>query len=208
MRKITRREFIRISALGAAGAAAVACQPQTVVVKETVEVEVEKVVKETVVVETEKVVKETVIVQPTPEPTPTPIPVSMFSEAPTWAEMVSAGSLPPVDERVGPEPLVVQVNESLGQYGGTWHMGTMSGGDRALTARTAGYEVPMRWDKTYTQVVPNLFTTWEASEDGKEFTLFLRKGIKWSDGTLLTLSLIHISEPTRLKTRSRMPSSA
>ena len=28
------------------------------------------------------------------------------------------------------------------------------------------------------------------------------------EGTVLTLSLIHISEPTRLKTRSRMPSSA
>ncbi len=66
MRTLNRREFLRISAIAAAGAAAAACQPQTVVVKETVEVqkEVTKVVteKETVVVKEEvtKVVKEEV----------------------------------------------------------------------------------------------------------------------------------------------------
>ena len=51
-KRISRRDFIRLMA-GTAGAAALAgCQPQTVIVKETVEVEkeVEKVVKETVVV--------------------------------------------------------------------------------------------------------------------------------------------------------------
>ena len=59
---LTRREFLRTAALGAAGVAVVACQPQTVIVRETVEVEkeVEKVVKETVVVEKE------VVVTPTP----------------------------------------------------------------------------------------------------------------------------------------------
>jgi peptide/nickel transport system substrate-binding protein len=205
MSKLTRREFIRISALGAAGAAAAACAPQTVVVKETVEVEVEKVVKETVEVEVEKVVKETVIVQPSPEPTPTPIPEAMFDEAPVLAEMVSAGSLPPVDERVGPEALVVQMNESLGQYGGTWHMGSTGAGDRALTGRTAGYENPLRWDKTYTKVEPNMVTTWEASPDGKEFTLFLRKGIKWSDGTLLTADDYIFTFYDRVKNKELVP---
>ena len=52
--KMDRRTFLRLSALAAAGVTAVACQPQTVVVKETVEVEVERVVKETVEVEVEK----------------------------------------------------------------------------------------------------------------------------------------------------------
>ena len=78
--KIRRRDFLRLSAMAAAGAAAVACQPQTVIVRETVvvegtpvevevtkvvkeTVEVEKVVKETVEVEKEKVVKETIEVE-------------------------------------------------------------------------------------------------------------------------------------------------
>jgi multiple sugar transport system substrate-binding protein len=55
-KRISRRDFVRLMA-GTAGAAALAaCQPQTVIVKETVEVEKE------VVKEVEKVVKETVVV--------------------------------------------------------------------------------------------------------------------------------------------------
>ena len=48
---LTRRNFLRMAGLAAVGTAAAACQPQTVVVKETVQVE--KVVKETVEVEKE-----------------------------------------------------------------------------------------------------------------------------------------------------------
>ena len=205
MSKITRREFIRVSALGAAGIAAAACQPQTVVVKETVVVtEKQEVVKE-VTVEVEKVVVETVVVQTAPEPTPTPIPEAMFDEAPMLAEMVAAGSLPPVDERVATEAMVVQVNESIGQYGGTWHMGSSGAGDRALTGRTAGYENPLRWDKTYTKVVSNLVTTWDTSADGTEFTLFLRKGVKWSDGTLLTADDYMFTFYDRVKNKELVP---
>ena len=68
-KRMSRRDFVRLMA-GTVGAAALAgCQPQTVIVKETVEVEkqVEKVVKETV--EVEKVVKETVVVPKTAEET-------------------------------------------------------------------------------------------------------------------------------------------
>jgi ABC-type transport system substrate-binding protein len=60
---LSRRRFLRSLAAAVAGTAVVSCQPQTVVVKETVEVE--KVVKETV--EVEKVVKETVVVEKTVE---------------------------------------------------------------------------------------------------------------------------------------------
>ncbi|MFN2154694.1 MAG: twin-arginine translocation signal domain-containing protein, partial [Anaerolineae bacterium] len=56
--KLSRRQFLRSAAVAAAGAAVVACQPQTVVVKETVEVE--KIVKETVPVEVEKEVTKVV----------------------------------------------------------------------------------------------------------------------------------------------------
>jgi peptide/nickel transport system substrate-binding protein len=71
---------------------------ETVVVKETVEVEVEKIVKETVEVEVEKVVKETVEVEVEVEKvvTPTPVPgrqtlIVALSQAPT--------SLDPADHR-------------------------------------------------------------------------------------------------------------
>jgi anaerobic selenocysteine-containing dehydrogenase len=68
MKKLGRRDFLRISAGAAAGAIAAGCQPQTVVVEK------EKVVKETVVVEKE--VEKTVIVEKEVEKetvvTPTP----------------------------------------------------------------------------------------------------------------------------------------
>src|SRR5688572_18982301 len=41
-------------------------------------------------------------------------------EAPMLAEMVAAGELPPLEERLPAEPLVVEPIESIGEYGGTW----------------------------------------------------------------------------------------
>ena len=59
-KKLSRRRFLMGLGTLAAGSAVAACQPKTIIVKETVEVEkqVEKVVKETVVVEKEKIVVE------------------------------------------------------------------------------------------------------------------------------------------------------
>ena len=42
-----------------------------------------------------------------------------YNEAPALAEMVAAGDLPPVAERVSEEPLVREVLGEIGQYGGT-----------------------------------------------------------------------------------------
>ena len=35
-------------------------------------------------------------------------------------------------------------------------------------------------------VIPNIAKDWEVSEDGSEFTFFLREGMKWSDGEPFT----------------------
>ena len=39
---------------------------------------------------------------------------------------------------------------------------------------------------TGTKIVPNVAKGWEISDDGKRTTLFLRKGMKWSDGAPFT----------------------
>jgi hypothetical protein len=91
--QIGRRQFLRLSAMAAAGATAVACQPQTVVVKETVEVE--KVVKETVEVEIEKEVTTVVEKEVTKVVEKEKIvEVAGVSErqAPMFQEMVKAGT--------------------------------------------------------------------------------------------------------------------
>jgi peptide/nickel transport system substrate-binding protein len=46
-----------------------------------------------------------------------------FSEAPQLAQLVKAGKLPPVAERVGQDPLVIKPLHQTGKYGGTWRRG-------------------------------------------------------------------------------------
>ncbi|MCB0106728.1 MAG: hypothetical protein KDE53_12485, partial [Caldilineaceae bacterium] len=45
------------------------------------------------------------------------VPAS-FHEAPMLADKVAAGELPPVEERLPSDPLVIQPAEMIGQYGG------------------------------------------------------------------------------------------
>ena len=52
-----------------------------------------------------------------------------FSEAPMLAELVKAGKLPPVEQRVPQEPLVIKPVHSIGKYGGTWRRGFTGPGD-------------------------------------------------------------------------------
>ena len=42
-----------------------------------------------------------------------------YNEAPMLAARVATGELPPVEERLPPEPVVITPLEEVGQYGGT-----------------------------------------------------------------------------------------
>ncbi|MFZ6031232.1 MAG: ABC transporter substrate-binding protein [Chloroflexota bacterium] len=142
-----------------------------------------QVVKETEIVE--KVVKETEVVEKVIEITPEPI--SKYSEAPQLAEQVAAGELPAVDERLPDNPLIVLPVESIGQYGGTWHRGWRGINDFHCYGRIV-YETVLRWPRDPSDPVqPGLAEKWEWSADGKELTLYFRKGLKWSDGEPFTV---------------------
>ncbi|MBI1294578.1 ABC transporter substrate-binding protein [bacterium] len=103
-------------------------------------------------------------------------------EAPMLAEKVAAGELPPLEERLPTNPMVVTPVESLGQYGGTWRSGLRGGNDNAWLTRTIAYEYLVRWDPAWSEVVPNIAESFEANADATEFTFKLREGMKWSDG--------------------------
>jgi peptide/nickel transport system substrate-binding protein len=118
----------------------------------------------------------------TPMPTGTP---TEYNEAPMLAEMVAAGELPPVDERISEDPMVITPTEEIGQYGGTWRRICKSVADTTFGSRF-GYDPIVRWDVTGTKVVPGVAKSWEVSDDGKVFTFFLRRGLKWSDGVPFT----------------------
>jgi peptide/nickel transport system substrate-binding protein len=182
---LSRRQFLRAAALTAAGAAAVACQPQTVVVKETVEVE--KVVKETVQVEVEKEVTKVVakevtkVVEKMVEVTAVP---EVMKESPLNYGQVAAGKLPPVDERLPAEPLVWLRGEGfeqeIGTYGGTIQL--MGGADDPAPR----YEFTLSLNRFCTSTIPCVVKGWEFAEDGKSVTYMYRKGMKWSDGEPFT----------------------
>ena len=105
-----------------------------------------------------------------------------FKEAPSLAELVKAGKLPPVRERIGQDPLVVKPLREIGKYGGTWRRGFTGPFDTSNGHRAAQNDKLLYWDYTGTKIVPNIARAWEVSPDGRTITISLRRGMKWSDG--------------------------
>ncbi len=115
-----------------------------------------------------------------------PATVPAKAEAPMLTEQVQAGKLPPLAERMPKEPLVVPVVDQVGQYGGEWTSGILGGSDNAWLLRTALYDNLVRWDIEWKEVIPDIATAWDISEDGTQYTFHLREGMKWSDGKPFT----------------------
>ena len=109
-----------------------------------------------------------------------------FGEAPALAELVKAGKLPPVEQRLPQEPMVIKPLRSVGKYGGTWRRGFLGPGDSENGNRVRASDKLLFWDVNGTHIVPNVAKGWETSADGRRTTLFLRKGMKWSDGASFT----------------------
>lgn len=106
-----------------------------------------------------------------------------FKEAPQLAELVKAGKLPPVTERIGQDPLVIKPVHEIGKYSGTWRRGFTGPADFANGYRCcSGTDHILFWDYVGENVVPNIAKGWETADGGRTLTLHLRRGMKWSDG--------------------------
>jgi peptide/nickel transport system substrate-binding protein len=112
---------------------------------------------------------------------------AQFAEAPLFAEQTASGALPPVQERLPLNPMVVTPNEQVGTYGGTWRTAIVGGQDLAWLVRTVAYDHLVRWDPAWEAVIPNIAESWETSADGRTYTFKLREGHKWSDGQPFTV---------------------
>ncbi len=116
---------------------------------------------------------------------PEPVPESEYNEAPMLAEMVAAGELPPVDERLPEEPLVEEVVDEIGQYGGILRRGFLGPSDHNNYTRVV-YDALVRHAPDGSEVIPHVAQGWESNEDFSAWTVFLREGMKWSDGEPFT----------------------
>src|SRR5437667_5365367 len=108
-----------------------------------------------------------------------------FHEAPTLAEQVKAGKLPPVDKRLPSDPLVVPVVERAGQYGGVWRRAFLGPADANNYVRVV-YDALVRFSPDGGKIEPKVAAGWESSKDFKQWTIKLRPGSRWSDGAPFT----------------------
>jgi peptide/nickel transport system substrate-binding protein len=117
---------------------------------------------------------------------PSPEAALAYQEAPSLAELVAAGSLPPVNERLPQNPLVVEPVERVGTYGGNLRSALLGGANTGMLGRIVGYEHLARWAPDWSEVVPSVASAYEVSADSRSYTISLRPGMKWSDGAPFT----------------------
>ncbi|NDG97016.1 MAG: hypothetical protein EBY11_03660, partial [Proteobacteria bacterium] len=111
-----------------------------------------------------------------------------FKEAPMLADLVKAGKLPSVDQRIPSNPRVIKPLEAVGKYGGTWHRAYRGPSDRVGPSKLVE-EMLIDWDAPDTKtigLVANLVEKWEQNADASEYVFTLRQGLKWSDGAPVT----------------------
>ncbi|ACQ78858.1 extracellular solute-binding protein family 5 [Beutenbergia cavernae DSM 12333] len=106
-------------------------------------------------------------------------------ESPMLAELVAAGSLPELAERLPATPMVVEPIEGTGAFGGTLQ--------RAQTDATATGVMQsfaptglLEWNVASDASQESLAESYEISDDNRVYTFTLREGLKWSDGEPFT----------------------
>src|ERR1700674_5246415 len=108
-----------------------------------------------------------------------------YHEAPASAELVKAGKLPPVEQRLPDKPLVVPVVEKVGEYGGVWRRAFLGPADANNYIRIV-YDALFRFSPDGAKIEPKIALGAEPSADYKTWTINLRKGARWSDGQPFT----------------------
>jgi peptide/nickel transport system substrate-binding protein len=180
-RKLTRREFIRLSTLATAGVIITACQTPVPTEEPVVETTAAPIKEATV----QPKVEITKLAPGAEEPiVATLAPEAKYKEAPMLADLVAKGELPPVEERLPLNPYVEVTRESIGKYGGNLRRGFNGASDR--WGPTKFNDRSLVWLDENLNLIPRILESWEVSPDAKVYTFKLRKGMKWSDGTDFT----------------------
>lgn len=107
---------------------------------------------------------------------------SRYIDSPALITLVEAGELPPVDARLPEHPRVIPMDgtrRTAGRHGGQWRMLINRSKDVKLFS-VYGYARLVHYSDTL-ELVPDILED-IIIEEGRTFTLKLRKGHRWSDG--------------------------
>ncbi len=104
------------------------------------------------------------------------------------ADLVKAGKLPPVEQRLPKKPKVLPVFQKIGKYGGAWRRAYKGVSDRFGVHTTISDHLLEMYqpDGGNITMIANVADSYSVTPDGKEFTWNLREGHKWSDGVEIT----------------------
>jgi peptide/nickel transport system substrate-binding protein len=104
------------------------------------------------------------------------------------AARVAAGELPPVDQRLPENPLVVEPFHEIGEYGGTLRMQvlTFDWGPIPVGTQNQQSSLTMVDADGANSLGLRLLEHIEFADDFTSVTMRLRKGLKWSDGEPMT----------------------
>ncbi|UCD39056.1 MAG: ABC transporter substrate-binding protein [Fidelibacterota bacterium] len=108
-----------------------------------------------------------------------------LKESPMLAKQVAAGQLPPLEERLPVNPLVVEPWDEPGVFGGAWHFDVINRRDINLVYHISNPSY-LQWDREADDLFPYLCESYEVQDDGRIWTFHLREGVKWSDGERFT----------------------
>jgi len=174
--EISRRDFLRATAMAAAGLAAAACA------KTPTEAPATATPKPAAPTATTAPAKPTPTKETKPTPTPQPKPEK---EVPQLSAAVKAGTLPPQAERIPQDVWVVEPFGDIGTYGGTLHMGDFQQNRHAINSmRVIGF---FQSSQDGAVMYPDIVKGVEWADNATKLTIHLRRGYKWSDGTPFTV---------------------
>ena len=175
MSNLSRREFIKLTALTAAATTLGACAQATPQPSEPPAA--------TAAPQPTEAMAATEAPVATEAPAAAASTAGKYKEAPMLAELVNAGKLPPVDQRLPENPRVITPKEKVGTYGGTWHRAYKGVSDRwGPTKLMEEHALQWEWEGDAPKSVVNTVEKWEQNADASEFTFYMRKGMRWSDG--------------------------
>ena len=109
-------------------------------------------------------------------------PLPKMTETPMLADQVKSGALPPVDQRLPKNPLVITRfpgGDGPGKPGGQINMLMANTRDTRLMT-VYSYTRLISYNEKF-KLRPDILESFEAKEN-REFTLTLRAGHRWSDG--------------------------